>query len=305
MNIETYLRELADVSTPLKSGRLSSFSGLSDEERGRLASGWPSLPLQRRRAVLEQLAELAEDNPELDFDAVFLVALDDPDPAVRTLAIEGLWERHDRDVIAPLMRLLRADPNAAVRSAAALALGRFVLLGEFGELRPRDAVAVTDALRAAVGDVTEPPEVRGAALEAVGASSQLWARDLIQDAYDSGDERLMVSAVHAMGRNADSHWLWTLVNELQNADPHMRFAAAGALGQVEDAEAVPYLVEVLEDEDSEVQDAAVRALGEIGGEEAREALRERLHDPSERVREAVQAALDEAEFGDDPLGLRP
>jgi HEAT repeat protein len=304
MTIDSYLNELADTSRPLKTGRLANLSGLDGDERSRLAAAWPGLPVERRRAVLERLTSLAEDNPELDFDAVFMNALGDADAAVRQLAVEGLWEHTDRDIIPSLVELLRRDPAEPVRCAAALALGRFVLMGEYGDLRPRDLVTVTDALRDAVADVHESAHVRGRALEAVGASSQPWARQLIQAAYDSGDDRLAVSAVHAMGRSADSVWVPALLAELQSADPQMRYEAAGALGEIEDEEAVPYLAELLDDEDVEVQEAAIQALGQIGGADARSILRGRANDPDERVREAVQAALDQAEFGDDPLGLR-
>jgi HEAT repeat protein len=60
---------------------------------------------------------------------------------------------------------------------------------------------------------------------------------------------------------------------------------------------------LLDDEDREVQEAAIQALGEIGGREAVRLLRRRLADADERVRAAVEAALEQAEFGDDPLGL--
>jgi HEAT repeat protein len=304
MSIDSYLHELANTAAPLKSGRLINLSTLSDDERDRFAALWPTLPVERRRTVLERLAELAEDNPELDFDAVFLTALDDADAAVRRLAIEGLWERRERDVIPPLIRLMRSDPEPAVRAEAALALGRFVLMGEFGDLRPRDTVAVTDALRETVTDPAEFSLVRGRALEAVGASSQPWARDLIQDAYDSADERMVVSAIHAMGRSADAYWVPTLLDELHSADAEVRYEAAGALGEIEDEEALPHLAELIDDEDSEVRDAAIRAIGEIGGAEACDILRQYVDDPDEQLRSAAQAALEQAEFGDDPMGLR-
>ena len=305
MGIETYLNELTDPAATLKSGRLSNLSGLDDDEREQFAAVWPLLPRQRRHAILEQLLDLAEDNPELDFDAVFLTALDDPDPALRRQSIDGLWERQDRALIAPLARLLREDPDTDVRAAAALALGRFILRGEFGELRPRDRAAVAAVLRAVASDAAEPAEVRARALEAIGACSESWVRELIQDAYDDGDDQIVVSALHAMGRSADSYWLPTLLDELQNLDPRVRYEAAGALGEIEDAEAVPSLVETLDDEDQEVQEAAMQALGQIGGQEARAALRERLQDPDERVRAAAQTALELADFDADPLSPRP
>ncbi|MBI2760710.1 MAG: HEAT repeat domain-containing protein [Chloroflexi bacterium] len=305
MSIDTFLHELADVHAPVKSGRLSRLSNLDDDERRSLASIWPSLPVERRRTVLEQLTALAEDDPELDFDVVHLNALDDADAVVRRLGIEGLWEREGRDVIEPLMRLVRDDPDTEVRSAAAMALGRFVLLGEFGDLRPRDQVRVTDTLRAVVTDYRETPDVRARALESVGASSQPWARELIEDAYGSGDDRMIAGALHAMGRSADTYWLPTLIQELQSGDPALRFEAAGALGAIEEEEAVPHLAEVLDDEDTEVQEAAIQALGDIGGDEALSILRQRLNDADDRTRTALEAAIDQAEFGNDPLGIRP
>lgn len=304
MSITAFLRELADPATPLKTGRLSRLSNLDDDDRASLAASWPDLPSERRGMVLERLTELAEDNPELDFDAVFLTALHDHDPTLRRLAIDGLWEHEDRDVIPPLIDLMQRDPNAEVRAAAALALGRFVLLGEFGDLRPSDHERVIKALRATLTDVTEPPEVRGRALESVGGCSQTWARDLIEDAYAGGDERMVASALHAMGRSADSYWLPTLIRELESGDAALRFEAATSLGQIEDEEAVPALAERLDDEDWEVTLAAIQALGEIGGPDAVVALRERLDDDDERMRDAVAEALEQAEFGNDPMGMQ-
>ncbi len=303
MGIETYLSELADLKQPLKTARLSRLSHLDQDEQRVLAECWPTLPLERRRAVLERITALAEDNPELDFDAVFLTALRDTDGVARRLAVEGLWEHEERDVIPLLVRLVRSDPDAGVRAAAALALGRFVLLAEFGEVRPGDAVCITDTLRAVIDDTAENVEVRGRAVEAIGACSQPWVRGIIERAYTSGEPRLVVSALHAMGRSADRYWLPTLFQEVTSADPELRYEAAGALGAIEDPEAVPYLAPLLDDEDSEVQEAAIQALGEIGGREAIRLLRRRLADADERVRAAVEAALEQAEFGDDPLGL--
>jgi HEAT repeat protein len=305
MSIDTFLDELADTGRPLKTGRLTRLSGLDDDERGQLASYWVRLPVERRRAVLQQISDLAEDNPELDFDAVFSTALEDSDAAARRLAIEGLWEHEGRDVIQPFTRLLHGDADAGVRAAAAEALGRFVLLGEFGDIGPRDAQTVTDALRATIADRSESVEVRGRALEAVGACSQTWAKRLIQESYDSAEDHMVLSAVQAMGRSADTHWVSTLIDELQSTDARLRYEAASALGQIEDDAAVPYLAELLDDEDSEIQEAAIHALGEIGGDDAIVVLRRRADDPDERVASAVREALDEAEFGDDPLGLRP
>ena len=95
-------------------------------------------------------------------------------------------------------------------------------------------------------------------------------RQAIQNAYESGDHSLKVSAVHAMGRSAESRWLPLLVHELSSDDAELRFEAAVAIGQVAEESAIPHLVPLLTDEDEEVRSAAVSALGEIGGERGQE-----------------------------------
>lgn len=303
MSIDSILAGLHDPAKPVSAAQLTGLTALSDEERGAFAAAWPSLPVDRRRAVVEELSTLAEDNVELDFDAVFLDTLDDVDAEVRAASVRGLWEHTGRDAIPSLLRLLTDDPNALVRAEAALALGRYVLAGEFDEVRPSDVEEVTDALRRTAGDSTEPPEVRGRAVESLGASSRPWARDVIHDAYDSGDPRLVAAALHAMGRSADDYWLATLIDELHSDDVELRYEAAAACGMIEDEAAVPYLVDLLADDDAEVREQAIIALGLIGGEDAIEALREQANGEDPRLREAAQQALDEAEFGDDPLGF--
>ena len=147
-------------------------------------------------------------------------------------------------------------------------------------------------------------DVRGRAIESIGAYDSAWVRQAIQNAYESGEHSLKVSAVHAMGRSAESRWLPLLVRELSNEDAEIRFEAAVAIGQVAEESAIPHLVPLLTDEDEEVRSAAVSALGEIGGERAKSALMEMLDSASDATREAAAAALSEIEFEEDPLGFR-
>jgi len=217
--------------------------------------------------------------------------------------VQGLWEHEERDVIAPLIDILRNDPSAAVRAEAAIALGSFVLKAELRQVSTMDSHRIEAALRATVDDTGESPEVRGRALESVGALSTSWVRGSIENAYHSGNWRLRVSAVHAMGRNCDLNWLPLLTAELGSDAPEMRFEAATACASCCGESAVPFLKPLLEDEDAEVQEAAIAALGEIGGDAAKRALEEIGDHPEPRVREAVAAALEEMEFNEDPLGF--
>jgi HEAT repeat protein len=297
---QEYLAELKDEGQPLKVSRLVYLSHLADEQEKAFLDAWPQLQTERRRQVMQQLVELAEDNVDLNFDAIFLVCLCDADPQVRAFAIRGLWEYEHRDLIKPLIGLLQSDGNAAVRAEAALALGRFVLQWEFGSLPDRYFRQVEQVLRRAISNSDGELEVRGRALEAIGACSLPWIRRAIYSAYKSDSHRLRISGVHAMGHNCDPSWLPILFQELKSDDPEMRYEAALACGSLAEEAAVVHLIPLLEDEDVEVREVTIAALGEIGGRQARSALTRYLDHPSHSMREAVQEALSLVDFAEDP-----
>jgi HEAT repeat protein len=302
--VEDYLPELVDSSVPLVVARLVNLSGLTPEEIPAFEDAWRNVDAHRRRQVVRELVELAEDNVELNFDAVFRAGLSDSDAEVRRFGILGLWEYEGRDLIPMLVDLLLRDADETVRAEAALALGRYALKAEFDEIRASDAGIVDDALREAIADSEQATEVRARAVEAVGARSQPWVPPIIEDAYRSGHHRLRVGALHAMGRNCDSRWLSTLVEELRSDDAEMRYEAATACGSLGDEEAVPHLLPLLKDDDAEVQEAAVQALGQIGGQEAKRVLEDCLASPQGHVRDAALDALAELDFGEDPLAFK-
>jgi HEAT repeat protein len=242
---------------------------------------------------------------DLNFDAIFLVCLSDADPEVRAIAIRGLWEYEQRDLIEPLIGLLQSDDSALVREEAALALGRFVLQCEFGSLPDRYFRQVEQALRRTIDDDGQELEVRGRALESIGACSLPWVREAIDRAYRSNNQRLRVSGIHAMGRNCDPSWWPILFEELKSDDPEMRYEAALACGLLAEEAAVPHLAPLLEDEDIEVREVTIAALGEIGGRQARAVLLRYLEDPSRGMREAVEEALSLVDFVEDPLSFSP
>ncbi len=303
MSIEQYLEELRDPLRPLLASRLSELSSLLPEEAPLLSQAWPQIAVARRRQILRRLLDLAEDNVEMDFDAVFMVALKDDDAEARALAVQGLWEHEGRDVIAPLIEILRRDPSATVRAQAATSLGSFVLRAEFQRLSATDSRRIEDALRATVDDPGESPEVRARALESIGALSTSWVRATIESAYRSNDWRLRVSAVHAMGRNCDPTGCPSSRKSLLATSRRCDMKRLPPARPAAMNRPCPSSKPLLEDEDAEVQEAAIAALGEIGGGEARRALAEIDDHPEPRVREAVAAALEEIEFNQDALGF--
>ena len=304
MDFDEYLEELSDPSRRLRVSQLPRLSQLTPEQRAKLDGVWPSLSERRRRRLIHELSDLAEDNVELNFDAVFLLGIEDEDDDVRAESVRGLWENETRELVDPLIDLLEHDKSAEVRREAALALGRFMLLAAEGRLQGRYFERVEAALRRVVEDRNEIQEVRSRALEAAGAYDTAWVRQAVREAYESGEPALKVSAVHAMGRSAEPRWLPLVTRELSSEDAEMRYEAATATGMIGDEASVPNLLPLLLDEDEEVREAAVLALGEIGGKAAKDALMLMLDSSSKATREAAAAALADIEFDEDPLGFR-
>jgi HEAT repeat protein len=306
LSFDTLLQTLDRGALP-SSHDLAGLSALDAPGRERFARTWRRQSSEQRRTLIDRLAGLAEDNIELNFDAVFKLGVDDDDPVIRAESIRALWEYPDDDLAETFARRLD-DDDESVRAEAAQALGRLLLRAEL-EDRDDDLVRrVEDALRVTVADRGEAPEVRGRALEALGVRQHEWVTDLIREAYVSDQRRLRLSAVHAMGRSADPDWLPSIIGEMESDDGEMRFEAATAAGSIGDEEAVDALAELTVDDDPEVQEAAIDALGQIGGAAARSALHSVAADSTdstdERVLEAVSTALEQADFVEDPMGIR-
>jgi len=303
MEFSEYLRHLRDPASHLSVAGLQHLHDLTAERAEALRSAWLEMDAERRRQVVCQLIELAEDSVDLNFDAVFFAALDDPDAAVRAAAVRGLWEYEGRDFIGRLLQLLEKDEEPEVRAEAALALGRFVLMFELGNLRERHFQKIEEGLRRTLDDELEEDEVQARALEAIGACGHPWVRQAILRAYESEAPRLRVSALHAMGHSCEPRWLPLLIKELSSEDPEMRYEAAIALGSLADRRAVSHLAPLLYDPDMEVKEAAIAALGQIGGDDVKSLLRPLLQATSPSVQEAAAAALAEASFVEDPLSI--
>lgn len=302
---KSYLEELSDPERPLVSSKLISLSNMDQDEQAAFRNAWLLMSTDRRLAIASTLVLLAEDNVELNFDHVFRIGLEDEAPLVKVKSIEGLFEYENRDLIAPLVRLLRQDVEETVRSAAATALGRFAVLAELQKLRPEDAKRVEEALLSVIDDEDETLEVKRHSVEAVAPICAPRVNQVILEAYRSHDLPMKVSAVFAMGRNCQPRWLPTLLKELESSEPVLRYEAVVASGEMatEAAAAVPRLIALAHDQDTEVQMAALKALGQIGGKEAKQALRSFLKDKDERVQVLATQALEELMVEEAPLNF--
>ncbi len=287
----TVLDEIAAGGVP-EYAHLRALANPSDTIVRRVFELWSRIPPERRRDLLAKLHQITEEDATADFHRIHLSALRDADPATRILAVRGLWEQEQPEYLRLLCQQLRDDPEPSVRAEIADALGRWVISLEFGMVAEDDGEDLTTALREAVEDIEEQDEVRGRALEALGAWSDESVAELISEMYEVGNHRLRVAALRAMGRSASDAWLPVLIYHFDDDDAEVRAVSATSAGELLLDEAVEPLAMLTADADEDVQVAAVRALGEIGNEESERILTRMLRERQEpHMRTAVREAL--------------
>ena len=294
------LGQLLLGSASPSTAQLASLSDLPMARLEEAKSVWRDAPVELRRRLLAALRELAEDNIEYNFRAVFLLGLDDPDPEVRVKAVEGLWEDESLLVMERLERLLLSDPSPDVRAAAATELGRFAFKASCGDLQRGREDELQETLRRAL--VRSPdgslPQMR--ALEALAYfHDDPLVPEYIRRLYREGDEEEQASALAAMGHTAQPGWAPLVEGELDSESNLLRFHAACAAGEIGLAGTVPALRRIAGEDDPEVRNAAIWALGQVGTRQATETLRALAGSESEEVREAAEEALGEAMYAGD------
>lgn len=299
------IRELSEGEEIPDNTTLTELSGLSSGEMKIFGEVWDGLDPERRIQIVNRFSELAEDNLELNFDAIYIYCLADPEEDIRSLAIEGLWENEDTALIDHFITLLEEDESDKVQSAAAIALGKYAVMAELGKLRNEYAEKVREALLGAIDDRNKSIEVIRRVLESAAPLSMPDVQEAINDAYYSNDPGLIISAIYSMGKSCNLSWLPVLLKEMENDDPEIRYEAAGACGELEDERAVPALIKLANgDDDIDVQMAAIQSLGKIGSLSARECLKLCLESHNDAVKEAAEEALQNIDASDDPLSFR-
>ena len=299
ISFENLLDSLLDEDTRLHQHYLYRLSDLDPTEIASLEKAWQDVPLLRRQALMEYLEEFGSTDTLLSFEAVARKAIDDNDPKVRSLAIRILNEYEAKDLIPNYINILIEDSDANVRAEAALALGRFVYLGELDELPKKTQQEIETFLLKTIDD-DQAKIVRRRALEAVSFSNREEVPALIQKAFDSGDKEWMISAIFSMGRSADRIWSDNVIMMLEDKTPAIRAEAACAAGELEIKETVLQLMELLDDVDDDVRSASIWSLSQIGGKGVRQSL-EWLFKQAEDHNEInlLEAALDNLAFTED------
>jgi HEAT repeat protein len=253
---------------------------LDSDHIKRFLDSWAKISRPKRRQLIGDFGQLADDQFDLSFEPINRALLTDEEPDVRLQAIRNLWECDDPALVGALLKILEEDASAGVREAAAHALGRFVYLSELDKLK---RVNSSDLEHALIGACREDSSsaVRDECLISLGFSSHTEVPDLILDAYRSEQEATMLAALKAMRHSANDLWREHVVEQLYSPIPELRAEAVRAAGELELRELSDDIISHLDDVSDLVRRAAIWALGQIGGNSALEALGQLMDEPQD------------------------
>ena len=301
-NINEAINALIDESKPFPPALLYTFSDLNADDIRILKAAWPSLPLMRRRTLLEDLIDMAERDNLMMFEEVGKVALEDDDADVLVSAIDLLFQAEDSRLIPTFLRLLQnASLNERVRAAAANALGPYIYLGEVEKIRPELLQNIVEVLlNIYANDLSDL--VRRRVLESLGYSSHAAVPELLRAAYFRPEVAWQESAMFAMGKSADDQWQSFVLANLEHENLKVRLQAIHAAGELTLYAARQTLLRMLNQEykNEELRHELVWALSQIGGEGIEAAfyrLMDRIDDEEELT--LIEDALDELNFTND------
>jgi HEAT repeat protein len=291
-----FIAQLQDADHPLAPNYFYLLSDLEPDETQALAEIWTQIPLWRRQSIMEDVEVLSANDMLLSFVDFSTLALQDENAGIRRQAVRSLWE-YDEDKLAPVfMRMVQSDPDVEVRAAATSALGRYIYNGEIEELSPILLNQIEELLLQIIrgGDA---PNVRRAALEALGFSSREEVPALIKSAYASKDKSWVASALFAMGRSCDEAWTQQVLAMLSHPSPQVRVEAVRAAGELEIKKATRSLIELLDDPDDDTRLACIWSLSQLGGEGVRQILEDLIEETEdEDSLEFLETALDNLDF---------
>lgn len=274
--------------------------GLSDRRRQdikMLEPMWLKLSSTYKHKVLRALNEASEASFELSYREIALFSVEDGSSLARAAAVDLLWEDHSIETMQLFLKLAQDDPASYVKARALIGLGRFILLGEYGEIPAALALKAQQLAIELHRSPDESIEVRRRALEALANSNHPDADHLIRAAYWQGNHLLKAGALFAMGRTCDAQWQDILLDELEGSDNELVYEAVRACGEIQLESSLDSISALAFSDDREIQLMSIWALGEIGGKRAFEilsGLEEQAED--EELADMIDEALDAASF---------
>jgi HEAT repeat protein/beta-lactamase regulating signal transducer with metallopeptidase domain len=207
-------------------------------------------------------------------------ALRDPVAAVRQAAAEALGSARDSVAVRALMEVLRTDESPMVRRSAAWSLGEIA-----------DALAIPALADALTRD--RDAEVRKNAAAALGHIDNPRATPALTQALERDTEvSVRVAAAEALANIEDPAAIDVLIRVLdRDDDPGVRRAVIEAIDNMEGVRAVPAVSSALRDANAEVRRAAAEALGSMDDNDAAPALMAAARDADVEVRRSVIRSL--------------
>lgn len=227
----------------------------------------------RRRWGVRALSRMPATGPE-----PLQPYLEDPDPAVRAAAAEGI-ARCGHAEAGRLAVALRRETDPETRVAMARALG---------------IAGGSEAARELAGLVTASDDsLRFAAVEALGRTGAAEAFPPLLAALTDRRPELQAAALYALGELGDPRGSGPVAERLASGSRDLRRTAAVALDHLAPPDALDRLNAALADSDREVRLTAVRLLERIAGEASLERLdRAADRDEDPLVRRAACEAAD-------------
>ncbi len=295
--IDPLIELLGDSERPVRKAASDALVAL-----GWVPIGWRASRFDRGYSFWTKRSYWLGSDPDASQVELLVAALEDPDPARRRNAAEGLGRVGDRSAVGPLKTLVD-DPSPHVAVVACQAL---VDLGEQPLVEPAWA-----PYWVARGDWDTAV--------AIGAASVPHLAAVLEEPDASPDRK--AGAMEALGRIGGDAAKVALLAGLEDPDPEPRGAAAAALGDMGAADAVGPLCAALEHRDTRhrvsqalirigppavgrlvgllkqapagVASAAAKILGEIGDPTGVDALVEAMDRQEADVRAAAARALGE------------
>lgn len=272
-NMEELMYALVTDSSRPDPADLFFLAGLRDEEIAELRSFWTLVPTRRRAFVVQSCVSLLDGSPSLQFNAFFRSLLDDPEPVVRHMAVEGLAVDAELASADLILRCLDGSEDERVRFSAIRTTGRLILTGETRSWSSEVLRTMVWRLIQLSESPAENLELRCGALESLGYGSDADIPHVLEEALESEWEEMRVSALVAIGRSADASWRGYLLDAMDDPETAVRAAAMRAAGRLRLSEFLDACLTVLEyEEDLELRAAAMETLARLGGSVAYHAL---------------------------------
>ena len=271
--IDDIIRQVREAEIPFSPKLLLHFSDLDSASLSTLRDTWLSLKVERRRALMIGLAELAEADPLQFFEGTGEIGLEDSDDEVVIAAIDLLFESENNHLIDRFLALLKDKSRQdKLRATAANALVPYYYkcaLEEIDEtVNQKIEQTLVESYESERSDL-----VRRRILETLGYCNKPFLKEIVTRALARDQVYWTESALMAIGRSMDNEWDQIVIDYLDHDNPIVLAQAAHSAGMLGIQRAKRKLFKMLNlDTDYEVRQEVIWALAQIGGEDVIERL---------------------------------